>query len=784
MKKVACLFLATITLCLVSVSAKTAVGEWRTHFSYKTTNQVVFADDKLYVEANGKLFSLDLDDGNLFTYTTLDGLSGHTVSYLGWCSTVKTLIVVYSDGNIDFLTKNGIVNLPDFKNKSLTADKTIYGLRVLGNEAYLSTGVGLLVVDMAKKEFAENYYLGFTSSYTKCMDAVVWGDSLMVATSLGLYTGKQTDNLQDVDYWKSVPFVSGTTVKKMVRFGDRFFALGSNGVLYAGQPGNWLSFLNDGGITELTVQDNALFACSGTTTYLYDSSLQRKNVGSVLDKSVAWDSSEDKLYMASGVQGLSILTFRDASYVLEKDSVVPDGPPQNTAWNAFFRDGIYYATAGARWGDRYFYEGDLLIFENEEWRGLTDKQNLETNIGFKPLDFINMAMDPSDKAHYFITTWGDGLLEFRNDRFYKRHDPSNSPLKNIIPGRYCRVDGAVFDHEGNLWVLNSKYYPQGPADTRNLPDSALLILKPDGTWIQPFYADLITAPTWNTILFTSEGQTWMNAVRERPGIFVLDDNGTVGDSIDDQTSDDQTKAFDNFTDQDGNILSPWAICCMVEDKNGTIWLGTTMGPILANGVSNVFKSGYTFTRVKIPRNDGTDNADYLLNDIRINCMAIDGANRKWIGTEGYGVYLLSSDGQEAIHHFDTDNSPLPSDYIWSLSINPETGEVFIGSDAGIVSYRSDATEGASYYNDIYVFPNPVRPEHVGVITVTGLMENTQVRITDLNGNAIVNGTSLGGQFCWNGYTKSGKKAASGVYLIFCASEDGTEYQACKFMIVR
>jgi hypothetical protein len=772
--------LASFFLACVSVFSKSAIGEWQTHFSYKMANQVVLADDKLYVEASGKLFSYQISDESLETFTTLDGLNGHTVSFIGWCSQQKTLIIVYSDGNIDLLTTTGLVNLPDFKNKSMTADKTIYGLRVFGNEAFLSTGVGLLILNVAKKEFGDSYYMGIsTSTYTQCVDATQWGDSLMVATSSGLFAGDRTDNLQDDTYWKPVSFVAGNSVKKIVRFGELFYALTSVGTIYSGNPGNWSMFLSDAGITELSVQNDALFACSGTTTYMFDRSIIRQSVDPMLDYSVAWDSENQKLYMASGTFGLSILKYNGTSYTFEKDSIFPDGPVQNTSWNAFFKDGVYYATAGGRWGNRYFIEGDVLIYEDEQWSGLKDKSAMWNSMGYRSQDFINMAIDPEDKTHFFVTTWGDGLLEFKKNLFYKCHNSENSPLKTILPGRYCRVDGAIYDSEGNLWLLNSHYNPFAPAATRDLPDSSLLILKKDGTWFHPFYSKLKTSPTWNSILFTSNGQTWMNSARYTFGIFVLDNKGTLTD-----TTDDVTKYFNNFTDQDGELLSPWAICSMVEDKNGTIWLGTNVGPILASGISNIFKDSYTFTRIKIPRNDGTDIADYLLKDIRINCMAVDGANRKWIGTEGYGVYLLSSDGLTEIHHFSTENSPLPSDYIWSLALNPETGETFIGTPAGLVSYRSDATEGSDNYQNIHVFPNPVRPEYSGQITVAGLMEKSQVRITDLSGNAVVSGTSQGGFFVWNGNLKNGKKAASGVYLVFCASEDGTDYQACKFMIVR
>lgn len=172
-----------------------------------------------------------------------------------------------------------------------------------------------------------------------------------------------------------------------------------------------------------------------------------------------------------------------------------------------------------------------------------------------------------------------------------------------------------------------------------------------------------------------------------------------------------------------------------------------------------------------------------MENVHINCIAVDGANRKWIGTEGNGVYLLSADGVSTLHQFSTQNSPLPSDYILSIAIHPETGEVFMGTDQGLVSYRSDATEGKSDYEQVYVFPNPVRPEYQGVITVTGLMENSQVRITDLKGNVMSTGTSLGGQYVWDGRNRSGNRVATGIYLVYCASEDGLEYANTRFMVL-
>jgi len=625
-------------------------------------------------------------------------------------------------------------------------------------------------LDVARHEIADTYYLSFSSPYTITYDAAVWGDSVVVATVSGLYYGNTRTNLLDAAYWSEMPFIEGQIVSNLVHFQNTLFALTKNGIVYQKNNSGWTELLRDPNATSISVQEDYLFICANTKTYMYNASMELQDVESLQNNSIALDSQRNLLFVASGSMGLSILSKINTKYSVIKDSILPEGPSKKTAWNSFFQNGVYYSTTGGRWGDRYLYEGDILTYKDEKWSNLKNRQEIANKTGLYPLDFMNLAIDPRDEKHFFITSWGEGLYEFRDSTFYKLHNNKNSPLFCVIfPefSRYVRVDGATFDADNNLWMLTSN------------ADTVLQILKPDGSWYSPFYAQLPKAPSWNSILFTSNNQVWMNSLRVNAGIFVLDNNQTL-----ENTSDDQKRWFSSFTDQDGITISPYTVNCMAEDLNGSIWIGTVKGPIIANSPSNIFKSNYNFSRIKIPRKDGSGNADYLLNDIRINCIAVDGANRKWIGTNGNGLYLVSADGLETVHHFTMENSPLPSEYIWSIAIHPQTGEVFVGTEVGLVSYRSDATKGAEVYQNVRVFPNPVKPEYTGKITVTGLMANSQVKITDLAGNILIGGTSLGGQFSWNGYTKQGKRAASGVYLVLSASEDGTESEVCKFMIVR
>ena len=214
---------------------------------------------------------------------------------------------------------------------------------------------------------------------------------------------------------------------------------------------------------------------------------------------------------------------------------------------------------------------------------------------------------------------------------------------------------------------------------------------------------------------------------------------------------------------------------MAEDHDGQIWIGTDLGPfVISNSDDFLTDENFTYTQVKIARNDGTDYADYLLSGVSISCIAVDAANRKWIGTSSNGIYLISADGQEMIQHFTTENSPLISDEILSIAVNPHTGEVMIGTFKGLMSYMSDAnTPSDSLDKDnVRVYPNPVTPDYNGPITIDGLTMNAEVKITTITGQIVYMGRANGGLFTWNGKNKNGERVSSGVYNIISTNAEG------------
>lgn len=782
MKKVLSAFLFII-IC-ISVYSEIPIGKWRTHYSYKTATRVVKTDNLLYAVADEKLFSYDPETHETEIYSYLTGLNSYSVSFINKDDKYKKLIIAYKDGNIDIMDKDGnISNIPDFKNKSIASDKTVYNLRTYGNYSYLCTGAGIIVVNLQKDEIADTYR--FSYDYSSVKDVALKGDTIVLVTDNGLYFSFKNKNLSDPDSWYKISFNAQETPEKVLIFNNNIFVVTEEGSLYYDSfdnierisPDSWKSIIYKVNVKDIKYDSGYLVVIGGYYFYIYDKNFNSKGVNTgIYPYDFSFDSEKKTAYVAALDSGIVVFKNTDSSFVKDTSNIRAKGPEEKIAWDSFFKDGVFYSTTGARWGDRNFLDGQILIFSDDKWSSLIhDKQQIEKKTTYPLLDFMNIAFDPDDDSHYFITSYGEGLYEFRKDTFYIRYGYGNSPLIPMIKDnpRYVRTDGAIFDDNGNLWVM-SEYDDHAPES-----DSAVHILKPDGTWLTPYFSKLPKASTWNKILFARNGLTWINSVRGyNPGIYVLDYNGTIEDK-----RDDRTKWISSLTDQDGKVYRPYNFNCITEDLDGSMWIGTNDGPFIATNTSNIFNSNFRFKRVKRPRNDGTDNADYLLEKIRINCIKVDGANRKWIGTKGNGLYLLSEDGLKTIHHFDISNSPLPSDNIWSVAINPETGEVFIGTDAGIVSYRDNATEGKDSYGKIYVFPNPVRPGYTGIITVTGLMVNSQVTITDVNGNTMIKGKSLGGQFSWDGYDKRGKRVSSGVYIVFSASEDGTSSATCRFMII-
>ena len=420
---------------------------------------------------------------------------------------------------------------------------------------------------------------------------------------------------------------------------------------------------------------------------------------------------------------------------------------------------------------------DLVAAEGELWiaGGNVDEDWNNTLTPFMFFNFNNrqwlseiktdafdvMRIEPvqGETGHVFVSTWGWGLYEYENGELIN-HWGENT-LGSMIPGEpYVRIYGLAMDDEKNLWITQSGI------------ENNLKVLMND-TWINfPYNLD---NPVIGDILITESNHKWIIL----PGsnkIYVLDDNFTP-----DYFDDDRYRKI-TVQEQSGQLLSE--IFSIAEDLEGNIWVGTNQGPAVYYHPDRVFDEDIFASRIKVPRNDGSGLADYMLGTEAILCIAVDGANRKWLGTRNSGAFLISEEGNEQVKNYNTANSPLLSNMVISVAAEGLTGEIWFGTGKGIVTVRETGTTGSEDMNEVYAYPNPVREDFTGDITLTGLARNSNVKITDISGNLVFETRSAGGDATWNMKTYNGKKVSTGVYLVFCSNEDGTISTVTKILIIR
>lgn len=764
-------FLFVILLVISStLQAQVAMGKWRTHFAYNNTDQIAQSENKVFAVSDGSLFSIDKRDGSMEFYSKVTGLNGTVISKIDYNEAHKVLLIIYKDGNIDFLSPNGVKNLPDFYNKQMSADKTVHHIHFYENKAFLSCNFGIITLNMQKVEIQDTYYIGDNASEVKVLNTTIHNENIYAVSETDVYTASVSNPyLISYESWSKMSDLPGIdNFQKLVSFGDNLVLLRS-GKLYKKDSSNTWSDLDiSTKYKEITVSDAYLIGYTDTEVFVFDGQFSKTQITSLNTiKDGIYDNNTSKFWFAGDSKGV-------AEYVLngEENSTnfyLPNGPAVNIPYKLKFAGERLFVLQGGRWDAQYLRPGIVMIFEDNKWKNLSNLP-IQSITGQRVLDFIDIAVNPEDKTHFYISSYGTGVFEYRNDEFYKWHNIDNSTIESVFPGsyKYMRMGGGTYDVDGNIWFSNS------------MVNSSIQVLKKDGTWTK-FNSPILQGATLGNILILNQDKNikWLLKHRVPAGFAVINDNGTV-----DNPNDDQYIFHSSFPDQDKvGVITPEAYFCLTEDKKGAIWAGTPKGPLIFNNPLRAFEPDFTATRIKIPRNDGTNLADYLLENEEINAIAVDGANRKWIGTKQSGVYLVSENGQETIHHFTVQNSPLISNTILSIDINPVTGEVFFGTGNGLVSYQSDAAEAGSTFGDVHAYPNPVRENFSGVITITGLVENTSVKITDVAGNLVCETKSNGSIATWDGRNKFGQKVSTGIYLALCISPDGQESATVKILVI-
>ncbi|MDD5507493.1 MAG: T9SS type A sorting domain-containing protein [Bacteroidales bacterium] len=767
------------TLCLlflflfngfISIAQDIGIGQWREHLPYYEGISVTEAENRIYCATRYSIFYFDKTDNSVIRLNKVTGLSDIGISTINYHTGLQTLVIAYSNTNIDLIRDNTITNISDIYRKSILGLKTINSVVFRDHDVYLACGFGIVVLDIEKEEIADTYYIGPEGSQINVYDlAFDENNNIYAATESGIYRASlNSTNLSDYNSWikdMTVPHPD-LTYNHIAYFTGNVFANNMHEEYDADTV-----FMYDGNAWQRF--DAASFSTRKNIQINYDRMViaNNYNVG-VFDETLTQiyltykpsdigvapgDATLDKdgfVWIADRFYGL-LQTYNNG---WSADVIRPNGPKSANVFDMSVGGKDLYVVPGGRdpsWGNTW-KRGEVYWFIENSWDYLDYKKQpvLEP-----ARDMLVVEVDPANNKTVFIGSWGNGLYEFRDNGLYEIYTDENSILQQFTGTGRINVGGLCFDPGHNLWITNS--------NAANL----LCVKKNDGNWSSFNLGSVASGIDAGEIVIDSTGQKWI-LVRDH-GLLVFNDNRTL-----EEPSDDQTRKLN--ANAGNGALPGLKILSFAVDQEGELWIGSDEGVAVIYSPGNVFTGGnYDAQRILVEQ-DGY--IGYLLETESVTAIAIDGANRKWFGTDRAGVFLMSEDGTREILHFNEDNSPLLSHSITSIVINDD-GEVFFGTSKGIISYKSTATPPPPMNTDVYAYPNPVREDYNGVIAIKGLVKNADVKITDVSGTLIYATRAEGGQAIWDGRNFDGRRAHTGVYLVFISNEDGSDTMVTKILFI-
>ena len=755
------------------------IGNWRTHMPYQTVIDVELLGTKVYAATEYELFTYDKEDGNLQILNKINGLSDIGISTIRRNEKLDLLLVAYTNANIDLIDKQGnVFNMSDIKDKNILVDKSINNVVFKDQFAYVACGFGIVVFDLSRMEVKDTYYIGENGSAVNVTDIAFYEGKIYASTTDGLYYADENGtNLANYSSWSfdNTMINPHLNYNEMEVFAGKLFVNFTNGsydqdTTFVLDHNQW-DYFNKSFKTnkrELRVSGGLLLVSAYNKVFIYDESLQQKDIlyscGGSLSPNAAVKDSDGSLWIGDNRRGL-INAFSNSNY---NDKLNPNGPYSKSVFQlSSYGKQVWMATGGhaTNWAKLYQKDG-VCHFDGNWWTNLHWGNNpvLEEE---KISDFICCATDPRDTAVTYVGTWGSGVLKFQSNKYVRKfdHNTDSCTLEPWIQDtRYVMICGMAFDSKGNLWVANS--------GANNL----LSVMDRNGVWRSFNLGGTNSGIDIASMIIDQNDYKW---IVRRAGnddkIIVFNDNGTL-----DNTDDDEVVSLRCISGQGG--ISGTSVNCVAVDRDGVVWVGTDSGPCYYSDPKKLFGTApYDASVVLVPRNDGTDQADPLFNEIKVLSIAVDGNNNKWFGLES-GVYELTPDCRTEVLHFNADNSPLLDNSVNTMAINDD-GEVFFGTNSGLISYKGFATPGGDTNTDVMVYPNPVRPGFNGYVGIKGLVEDALVRITTVDGSFVTELVAEGGQAVWDCTNVNGQKVLPGIYLVFVSTKAGKEKFATKILVM-
>ena len=793
------------------VTASTAQAQdpsWKTPRAYHVARQCAVASgSKVFVlydgnyqtqslwrstvarDLSGALLSWDTEQNALIrTYDRCSGLSDQKIAYIRWCQAARTLVIVYENGNVDLLDEtDNVTNLPQVRDASIPG-KVINDLTVSGSKAYVSADFGLVVIDVGNRVLEEVYRMKMAVKST----AIAGGQYVFAAKDsvcsapfgVNLNDAKQIRTLaRDVTYNRAAAssdrfFVSNTKDLAFFRFSEG--ALTPEGIQRVQRAGSlyFTDMSAEYGKVLLLRSDGhlLLIPTSDPTASPQDITCSKYLTGASFDGATYW--------LSEGMDGFSAYKLKgEALQNTEVHGIAVESPMRDLSYRLRY-EGDRLLVAGGR---NVVGTEDLNSFtasycEGGRWYTIDEKASLEAGVkqhaDFNHWNGLDVVQDPMDASHLFVSAYRSGLEEYRDGKFVQRYDADNSPLVSILPEvadyyNYVSCSALEFDENANLWLAQQQV------------DVILRVKKASGGWTELSHPSLEGANKLDRFFFTSSSY---NGERIR----LLSSNGWVNTGLFAFTVNSNLKfaasrLCSDWLNEAGVKFTPERYFCFSEESDGSIWMGTDMGLYILEDPRTVFASGTPqLHQIIINRDDGSGLADYLFDGIPITAMARDAKGNKWVGTDGSGIYRISSDGQVQQYHYDTSNSPLPSNTVNDIAVNPVTGEVAVATMEGLVLLKTGEVPAAESldYDNILIYPNPVVPGYHGLITITGLTENAEVKILSSSGQLVWYGHSTGGMCRWNGHSRNGGRVASGIYHVVCSTEDGDEAVIARIVMMK
>lgn len=766
-------FLFTLIISFNSIS-QVGTGQWRLHIPNRNCLDVVGLNGIIYAAYQDGILEFDIEASEKSTWDIVNSLSDIRLTCLFASKNDNSIFVGYANGNIDKIKDNKVTNIPAVKIAQILGSKKINKITEYQNFIYVSTDFGILKIDPKKNEVRETLYTSLNNDAV--LDVSFKNDSIFALTSTKLYKANVNNNaLGDYAQWEidtrlpiltlhSYSDIENVNNELYVAFShseykkDSIFKITDFGI-------ENITSSNEFEINSLANHDGKLALNLTEGIYIYNTDLSTYLIGYqynfesfvLAQNSVYMNNS---IWIADGYSGL--IKFNDN---WNNEQIYLEGPPKNTFYAMdCLNEKLVVASGGLNSISMTYNDAGIYTFKDEKW-AVKDKGNMNLWKDKYIWDFLDVAINPTKPEEIAVATYSRYPLSIlsEGDQVTDTFNFHNSIIQQVSIGNLSSfISNLEYDSKGNLWLFNG--YSTNP----------LIVYSKDKTWKSFSLGSIGMNKFTNLLKIDNNDVKWLSI--DGVGLIAYSDNGTITDQ-----SDDKIKILNDG--ENSGALPSKNVTAIAADLNNNIWIGTDNGFAILYNSPNVFDAStgnYNAQRIKL---EFEGNVEYLLGNTYITDIEVDGGNRKWLGTSNTGIFLMSDDGLEIVAQYTVENSPLISNTIIDLQFNHSTGELFIITDKGLISFRTDASEGTNDYSNVTVFPNPAKPDFNGVITIQGIKADSDVKITDVSGNLVYKTISNGGTATWNGKTVDGERVKSGVYLIWTASNEGKGRKVGKVVVI-